>query len=549
MSLPNVLSEDNFSCSVCLGVFSNPVSIPCGHSFCMTCITSYWDDRGAPCLCPLCKVNFAGRPEVQINHTLRDITERFRLLAETPDVSPNPFVSSPRTGRSPFHRAISSVDSVEPLAPPKYEFGQRRISSIPFLRANQSSGPPCSKHGQSLKLFCKNDHVCICALCAQSEHNGHMVVQAEREMRIMKSHVGIVETEVLSLITEREMKVQEIQTSMGKIQGSSQQEAEGMVRMFRTMISDLERSQVDLLKVVEQGRATTELRSQTYIRELQLEIAELRRRSSSLTELAQSSDPFTFFQRLPTVGTQPVMKSWKDVTLTPDPTAASAMISVTQMMENMKNELSNLPQICVRAPPQSIAPPTSQTTNLQEYALDVTLDGKTAHPRLVISDDCKEVCCKDRMQPFTDTPARFNRVVCVLGNQSISSGRHYWEVKVNTKTDWDLGVVSRSSNRKGKIAVSPANGYWFLSLRKKAEYSIRTEPPTMLSLHPRPQKIGIYVDYEKGQVSFFNADIMALIHTYMATFIDTLHPFFSPCTNKSYKNEAPLIICSVRPPQ
>lgn len=178
-------------------------------------------------------------------------------------------------------------------------------------------------------------------------------------------------------------------------------------------------------------------------------------------------------------------------------------------------------------------------------SVDITLDEDTAHPRLVISPNHKEVYCSDRMQPFNDSPLRFNRVVCVLGNQSITSGRHYWEVLVGSKTDWDLGVINGSSNRKGKIAVSPANGYWFISLRKKVEYSIRTEPQSTISLHPRPQKMGIFVDYERGQVSFFNADIMAPIHTYMATFTDTLYPFFSPCTNKTYKNEAPLIICPV----
>lgn len=175
----------------------------------------------------------------------------------------------------------------------------------------------------------------------------------------------------------------------------------------------------------------------------------------------------------------------------------------------------------------------------------MTLDAATAHPRLVLSADCKQVHCSDRYLPVADTPTRFDRVVCVLGSQGFSSGRRYWEVYVGGKTDWDLGIASNSINRKGKITVSPAHGYWFLSLRNKHDYAFRTEPSTPLDLPSRPQRIGIFVDMEQGQVSFYDAGSRQLIYTYTDTFPGTIHPFFSPCTNKSGKNEAPLVICPV----
>ena len=82
-SLTSFLSEDQFTCSICLDVFTNPVSTPCGHSFCQACITCYWDKPGGKtCFCPICKESFRKRPELHINHTLRDITEQFKLLAE-----------------------------------------------------------------------------------------------------------------------------------------------------------------------------------------------------------------------------------------------------------------------------------------------------------------------------------------------------------------------------------------------------------------------------------------------------------------------------------
>lgn len=116
------------------------------------------------------------------------------------------------------------------------------------------------------------------------------------------------------------------------------------------------------------------------------------------------------------------------------------------------------------------------------------------------------------------------------------------QVDVGGKTDWDLGVASKSVNRKGKITVSPAHGYWFLSLRDQTEYAFRTEPSTSLTVSLRPSVIGIYVDFDKGVVSFYNVEARVLIYTFTDTFSDTIYPFFSPCTNKSGRNEAPLII-------
>lgn len=120
------------------------------------------------------------------------------------------------------------------------------------------------------------------------------------------------------------------------------------------------------------------------------------------------------------------------------------------------------------------------------------------------------------------------------------------QVEVGSKTDWDVGVASRSISRKGKLSVSPANGFWFLSLRDDSDFAFRTEPSTNLSVDPRPSRIGIYVDYDKGLVSFYNVDARLLIFTFTDSFSDVLHPFFSPCTNRSGRNEAPLVVCPVR---
>lgn len=217
MSIPvDFLSEEQFSCSICLEVFTNPVSTPCGHSFCLSCITSYWDSRGKACICPLCKESFRKRPDLHINHTLKEITEQFKRMAESsgsPGIStsfqaacsPSPHLSdrkisrSPRPGELPgglllemknrFQRASSSGNLLEVSSPPSplpsYEASRRRFSASGFSSAS-SPGPQCSKHGLSLDMFCRNDQTCVCAMCAEGDHHGHLMVPAQREMVIKK---------------------------------------------------------------------------------------------------------------------------------------------------------------------------------------------------------------------------------------------------------------------------------------------------------------------------------------------------------------------------
>lgn len=174
----------------------------------------------------------------------------------------------------------------------------------------------------------------------------------------------------------------------------------------------------------------------------------------------------------------------------------------------------------------------------------VSLSAKTAHPFLSVSDDRKQVRHTDKFQEVPDHPKRFNRVANVLAKESFSDGRFYWEVEVGDKMEWNLGVVRQSINRKGKFTVCPANGFWTLSLKAGGQYIANTSPVTLVALEQRPRKVGVFLAYTEGRVSFYCAESGVHIHTFTDTFTDRLHPFFSPGRLHSGKNSAPLIICS-----
>ncbi|XP_041838448.1 E3 ubiquitin-protein ligase TRIM39 isoform X2 [Melanotaenia boesemani] len=576
MALPAAcLSEDQFTCSICLEVFKNPVSTPCGHSFCKPCINSYWNGgergRGAKFYqCPLCKESFRKRPELHINRTLKEITEQFQLMASLPADArvggvehphhhhhhPQSVQSAPsRPGEMPESLLAEMITRFQQLAAPGMLGATPSHPSDPQTLnpdvAFQTQNPPhslplCPVHLRGLEFFCRTDNTCICCICVETaEHRGHAVVPAHREWQISKSHLGIAEVELKDLICERQRKVEEIHISVQEIKAAAEQETHLVVSAFSKLISSVEVCQAEVMEVINMSVQAAELRAQSLLREVEEEIAALQERRTTLSQLASTEDYVLFLKAFPALSTPPQTKDWSSVSVRSQQTPVFK--TVNQMMEGLQEEISKLPELCRRSSSTQSAPrPKTKAPRVEEYAADITLDPSTAHPRLLISPDGKMVKCGERHQLVSDKPQRFDRVVCVMAHQGFSSGRHYWEVEVGGKTDWDLGIASRSVNRKGKITVSPAHGYWFLSLRDGTDYAFRTEPSINLMVNVRPSRIGVFVDCDKGQVSFYNAEARILIYSfYSDRFPDTIHPFFSPCTNKSGQNEAPLIICPV----
>ncbi len=178
--------------------------------------------------------------------------------------------------------------------------------------------------------------------------------------------------------------------------------------------------------------------------------------------------------------------------------------------------------------------------------MDVTLDPDTAHPGLILSDDGKQVRCGDIRQKLPDTPERFDYCPCVLGKEGFSSGRCYFEVQVKGKTEWALGVVRESINRKGEITPTPSDGYWTVCLRNGDEYEACDDAPVSLSLRVKPQRVGVFVDYEEGLVSFYDVESSSHIYSFTAqSFTEKLFPLFCPSLNYGGKNSSPLIITPV----
>ncbi|TWW61958.1 E3 ubiquitin-protein ligase TRIM62 [Takifugu flavidus] len=178
----------------------------------------------------------------------------------------------------------------------------------------------------------------------------------------------------------------------------------------------------------------------------------------------------------------------------------------------------------------------------------LTLDPVTAHQRLILSDDCTIVAYGNlHPQPLQDSPRRFDVEVSVLGAEGFVSGVHYWEVMVSEKTQWMIGVANETVSRKGSIQIQPSRGFYCIVMHDGNQYSACTEPWTRLNVKSKLEKVGVYLDYPKGLLIFYNADDMSWLYTYREKFPTKVFPYFSPGqSHANGKNVQPLRINTVR---
>ena len=206
-SVSRKLSEEQCYCSICLDVFSSPVSIPCGHSFCMGCIGGYWLGSSL-CQCPMCKKTFYKRPDISVNTVLRDIAEQLRgSRSSLPEGDPE---GGPGERQEPQELLENRPESqmqglrVQGVACDVCSGEQQQalksclvcLTSYceQHLRSHNArftkhkliqpisslQDRMCQKHERLLELFCRTDQMCVCVLCVETDHRAHFTISAER---------------------------------------------------------------------------------------------------------------------------------------------------------------------------------------------------------------------------------------------------------------------------------------------------------------------------------------------------------------------------------
>ncbi|XP_034649109.1 E3 ubiquitin-protein ligase TRIM39-like isoform X2 [Trachemys scripta elegans] len=337
----------------------------------------------------------------------------------------------------------------------------------------------CEKHGKKLRLFCEDDGEAICLVCDKSRvHRSHTVIPIEEAAQDYKDKVRAQREVIVAAFAKRRQALEEEEL---------------------LLVSRLEEEEEETLQKLQKNAA--------FLVEQSSSLAQL------ITEIEQKCQ-------------QPAADLLKDVKST---LIRSHSVKL-QKPEVIHTELQDSYEV----------PRVRET--LQKYRVDVTLDPNTANAYLLLSQDRRSVRVGDKRQDVPSNPERFDTCTCVLGWQRFTTGRHYWEVEVGDKTCWTLGVCEERVSRQGIFTPSPATGFWTVWLRNGDEYAALTSPLTELTLKVKPWQIGILLDYEAGEVSFYNVTGSSHIYTFSDTFSEPLRPYFYPGVRAGGLNDAPLTL-------
>lgn len=531
------LSEDQLLCSVCLAVLTGPVTTPCGHSFHKSCVTDQWS-TGVQLQCPaVCQELLDTRPVLRMDTFSSETAAYFRTSAGRKAAS----FSQRRFSKDLLcdvctetkqKAAKSRLDCVSSYCETHLE-PHRRVSG---LRRHKLDRPVenledrlCKKHRRPLEMFCRTDQMSVCQSCAVSDHKRHQVVPLMEEGKKKEEELEKTGADVQVMIQDRLLKLEQIKQSTKLSKEDVEDVTAAVVEDCAALIKSARRNLDLLVDLIQQKQKTAETRAEGFIKQLEEEISDLMKKNLELKSLSQTEDHLHLLQNLPPLKVQ--TKDWTNVQV-----QSSCDGTVRKAAAELNTLRSQMEKLCAEV----------ELSRARLYSVDVMLDLDTADPYLVLSEDRKQVSCGDIEQVLPNKPQRMSSFA-VLGEQGFSSGRFYYEVQVGGKTKWELGVVRESINRKDENTICPENGYWAMWLRS-GHYSALAGPSVPLCLKSKPQKVGVFVDYNKGLVCFYDPDAAVSIYSFTkCKFRGKLFPYFSPCSSDGGKNSNPLIISTITP--
>ncbi|XP_059827058.1 zinc-binding protein A33-like [Hypanus sabinus] len=359
----------------------------------------------------------------------------------------------------------------------------------------------CEEHHEELKLFCETDKKLICVICASAqEHKAHNYLPIKEAAENYKNRVTLF----LESLANRKSDIQRMaEQQKEKISGVLVQ-SQSMQAHVRSLFADLRQ----MLTEREQ-RLLSELRAdeqrildpmEKNLRDIEESLSSLQQRLSMLQERINQQDNTTFLKE--EFSRKRRYSEEERVLTVLDGTLPVKTFGLASLINAMLSEAFHF---------------------IRQVA--VTLDVETANPRLEVSDDRKSVKYTPSPRSLHYSVKRFADQACVLGLVGFTSGRHYWEVEVAANRRWTLGVAAESVSRKGLGRLRPENGVWSIA-RKNHKVHINNTVPIPLLAEPFLRKVGVYLSYETGTVSFYSVDTKSHLHTFTGIkFSGKVYPF------------------------
>ncbi|KAJ0032817.1 hypothetical protein NQD34_002898 [Periophthalmus magnuspinnatus] len=390
-------SEETFLCSICLEVFSEPVSTPCGHNFCRRCISQVWDTDG-PCTCPLCKEVFHSRPQLKVNTLLKEVVSgcnleknKSRSMEDMPlfkevqcDVCSEPKLKALKSCLV----CLSSFCESH-LQPHLTVSGLKRHQLMEPVENLEDR--MCPTHQRPLELFCATDEKSVCMMCSVLEHKNHEFLSLEEACERRRSSLLQTQAQSQHMVEQRRQKIQEIQSLLELSETEALRERAVGLQAFTALMQSVQRRMDLFLEELQEKQSRSHRRAQDLVRRLEQEICDLEQSGAEAERLSRSHDPLHFLQRCPALTPPAGLKEWSSVSFEPETCEGSVTRALSELENSLSQEFKELPL-------------RSELLRVQQCAVEVTLDPDTAHPNLALSEDLKQVHHTGVWKQLPDSP-------------------------------------------------------------------------------------------------------------------------------------------------
>ncbi|XP_044186834.1 zinc-binding protein A33-like [Thunnus albacares] len=379
-------------------------------------------------------------------------------------------------------------------------FAKRQNNSSETEKEKEKEEVVCDKHPEVPYWFCEDEQRAVCPVCEFSLHQSHKVVPVEQAVSDLKDQLK----SDLESLQDKRNKYEEVEKTYNEMVEHSKKQllsTEKQIRAefnkFHQFLKEEEESRLAALREEEEQKGKTISREMKSIQE---QISSLSDSISAVEEDLQKHN-VSFLSSY-----KPTQTRARDQCSLSDPQLVSgALIDVAKHLGNLSFRVWEKMKEKVHFSP-------------------VILDPNTANPCLYLSDDLTSVRNEDTKQQLPDNPERNTNYPTVLGSEGFSSGKHSWEVEVGDYPGWNVGLAKESVDRKGERFASPEYGIWCL-LHDSGEYT--NGDGETVSVKKSLQRIRVQLDYDRGEVSFYNHEDMTHICTLRDTFTEKLFPYVS----------------------
>ncbi|XP_026152544.1 tripartite motif-containing protein 16-like [Mastacembelus armatus] len=531
------LDRETFSCSICLDLLKDPVTVPCGHSYCMTCIKTQWDveDQKHIYSCPQCRQTFTPRPVLVKSTMLAALVEELKktgLQAAPADhcyAGPEDVACDFCTGRK--LKALKSclvclASYCEKHLQPHYESPTFRKHKLvePSKKLQQNI---CSSHDEVMKMFCRTDQQSICYLCSVDEHKGHDTVSAAAERTERQRELEGSRQKIQQRIQDTEKDVKVLQQELETINGSADKAVKDSEKIFTELIRLLEERRSDVKQQIRSQQETEVSRVKELQEKLEQEITELKRKDADLKQLSHTQDHTQFLQNYPSVSALSEPTDSSSINIRPlryfeDVTAAVAELR-DKLQDILREKWTNISLALTEVDVLLPQPEPKTRAGFLQYSQEITLDPNTAHTQLLLSEGNRKATLRRKHQSYSSHPDRFTDYRQVLSRE-ILTGRCYWEVEWSGSGVY-VAVTYKNISRAGnsnECLFGFNDKSWALFCQQNSYDFWYNNIKTPVS-GPQSSRVGVYLDHRAGILSFYSvSETMTLLHRVQTTFTQPL---------------------------